>query len=533
MTITKENFKRNNINFIQFVMAVLVIYSHAFPIATGMNDGEIIKDITSSKYSFGNLAVATFFIYSGFLVSASYENSGSLFTYLKKRIFRIFPGLLAVLTICAVILGPCVTTLPVSDYFKSQDTWKYISGIFLSPVFWNLPGVFENNVYSSSVNGSLWTIPYQFCFYILLGILGFLGLLKYRKLNLTMLVGFIIAYLKRDVLFPGVTHFLSMPLYDWLYLGMYFTAGMTAYAYRDKICLNKQGAMIALSLLIFSWAAEEYFVSTTLMGTYLLLYLAYCTKPISFPLSKLSFGIYIYGFPVQQLFVYLFGGQMNPYLNMVFSIPVTVFLAYLSDKFIEAPAAKLERKISFNVPQFMAPVINKVSSLWTSLLGRIANLSWRTYFALLLVVVIGGWALFINVPSSVDFSGAGKVSSRAVKTGFYERVGDETFTFVSRVSTLNLGQKNGMQQLEISGFLPESFDDVEWITVYCNGNVVLKEAPLTAGQGFNFDIVIPENNTLWEKQTKITLEFNAIHAQAPDSLDIRELSACITKIGLH
>lgn len=32
-----------------------------------------------------------------------------------------------------------------------------------------------------------------------------------------------------------------MPLNDWLYLGMYSTAGMTAYAYRDKIELNQQG----------------------------------------------------------------------------------------------------------------------------------------------------------------------------------------------------------------------------------------------------------------------------------------------------
>lgn len=92
MFITKENFKKNNLNLLQFVMALLVIYSHAFPIAAANSEGKIVIALTGGQYSTGGLAVAVFFIISGFLVSASYENAKGLFSYLKKRIFRIFPG---------------------------------------------------------------------------------------------------------------------------------------------------------------------------------------------------------------------------------------------------------------------------------------------------------------------------------------------------------------------------------------------------------------------------------------------------------
>ena len=283
MIVTQERFRKNNFNLIQFIMAILVIYSHAFPIASAQNNGELIMDLTASRYSFGSLAVAVFFIISGYLVSSSYENSTSVLQYFKKRIFRIFPGLFAVLTLSALVMGPLVTSLSVKEYFAHPTTWEHIKSIQLYPLSFNLPGVFENNLYSSSVNGSLWTVPYQFGFYILLGIVGFLGLNKRRGISLALFAFFVYAHLMKANLFPNTTHFWQMPLDSWLYLGMYFTAGMAAYSYRDIIRLNRPGAMIALTMLSFAWVAKEFYISTTIFGTYLILYLAYCTKPIHFP----------------------------------------------------------------------------------------------------------------------------------------------------------------------------------------------------------------------------------------------------------
>lgn len=537
MYITKENFKKNNINIIQFIMAILVIYSHAFPIATDGNESELFMNLTESHYSFGNLGVATFLIFSGFLVSASYENTNNIFVFLKKRVFRIFPGLLAVLVLSALVLGPCVTTLTISEYYQHPMTWQYLKNIFLNPLYWNLPGVFESNVYGSSVNGSLWTIPYQFGFYVLLGVLGFLGMLKKQKVSLSLLATFIISYLMRDNLFAGRTHFLGMPLYDWLYLGMYFTAGMTAYAYRHVIRLSKQGAMIALSLLIFAWFAKEYFISTTICGTYLLLYLSYCTKNVNCSLDRLSFGVYIYGFPVQQLFTHLAGGSMNPYLNTILSIPVVVCLAWLSDKFFEAPIQKLEKYITLKkfIPAGISAVWDKCYSRLLRLVERAANISWKSYFAILLLGICSCWVLFVNLPSSVDFTKnvRGGATVRALGTGYYSKSAGETYTFVSDVSEVHLGQRKGMTELTIEGFIPANFTDVQFVSVYVNGNAYLTDQSVTAGQGYSFNISIPDNNTIMEKKITVRMVFNTVHAKEEGNPDIRDLSACVTAIKLN
>lgn len=87
MYISKESFKINNLNIIQFMMSLFVIYSHAFSLGAGTAQGEVIKWLTSERLSAGSLAVSVLFIVSGYLVSASYDNSKSAIQYLKNRIF--------------------------------------------------------------------------------------------------------------------------------------------------------------------------------------------------------------------------------------------------------------------------------------------------------------------------------------------------------------------------------------------------------------------------------------------------------------
>ena len=69
--------RNNNFDFIRFIAASMVIYSHAFPLSRG-NDGELLKDITNGQWSFGSLAVAVFFVISGFLISQSYDRKINL-----------------------------------------------------------------------------------------------------------------------------------------------------------------------------------------------------------------------------------------------------------------------------------------------------------------------------------------------------------------------------------------------------------------------------------------------------------------------
>lgn len=393
MYVSKENFKNNNFNAIQFVMALFVIYSHSFSLGAGTAQGEVIKWLTSERLSAGSLAVSVMFIISGYLVSASYDNSKSVVQYLKNRIFRVYPALITVVVLSTFVIGPCVTTLPLKEYFANSMTYQYLRTILLRPVYYYLPGVFEGNVHAGSVNGALWTLPYQCAFYLMLGLLGLLGLLKHKSVSLTLFVAFSYAHLRQGSLFPGINNVFGIPLTQWLYLGMYFTAGMTAYAYRDKISLNKSGAMTSVLLLLFGWfIAKEFYISTSVFGTYIILYLAYCTKQVHFSMASLSYGIYIFGFPVQQLVTNAFGGLMSPYLNMIIATPVVMLLAWLCQKYVESPALKLKKYFTIRklIPDKAFDIWEKIYGRWMELVDKFFEMSWIVFA----VIVAGALALW-------------------------------------------------------------------------------------------------------------------------------------------
>jgi len=163
---------------------------------------------------------------------------------------------------------------------------------------------------------------------------------------------------------------------------MYFSAGMVAYAYRDKIRLTKEGAMTATVLLLFAWfLAEEYLVSMAIFGTYIILYLAYCTKPLRFGVETLSFGLYIYAFPIQQTITFLFGGNMSPWLNMVIAIPSTLLCAWLSSVCIERPAIKLKNYITVQkvIPGKVFTAWDMLYAKWLKLVDRILGMHWIVF----------------------------------------------------------------------------------------------------------------------------------------------------------
>lgn len=521
--------KKNNLNLIQFVAALLVIYSHAFPIATGMNDGEIIKDLTNSFFSVGDLAVAAFFIISGFLVSGSYERTKSFPRYLKMRVLRIFPEMLGVLLISMLLLGPCVTTLPLGEYFRSGETWAYLKNFFLYPMTWTLPGVFTGNAYASSVNGSLWTLAYQFGLYVMLGVIGALGLLRYRKTSLGLLVTFSFLHLFQNRILSASGYWMGLALHDWFYLGMYFTAGMCAYAYRDQLRLDARGAMLSLLALTLALLVgqEGYQFMTALFGTYLILYAGYALKPVKVPLSSLSYGIYIYSFPLQQLWTYLFGGHMNPYLNIVLTIPCALALAWLSQRFIAQPAMKL-RNLTLPVPEKWKQTMARIRGGWIGLIDRLMKITWKGYvvvFALTLVLI---FPLCFSAPTALDFSG--RVSGHWLMTGWYDQDPMQDFRFVMQESELVVGQKKGMNLLSVEGFLPENFTDVHDATVFIDGVAKAEHVPLTSGQSFRIQIPLTPCGSIIPRKLTVRLAFDAVHQTEEGSPDVRLMSACITSV---
>ena len=75
--------RANNFDFLRFVPAVAVIFSHSFALLRRDNENEPLMRLTGGQITAGALAVAGFFILSGFLSTKSRLRSPSLGNYLR------------------------------------------------------------------------------------------------------------------------------------------------------------------------------------------------------------------------------------------------------------------------------------------------------------------------------------------------------------------------------------------------------------------------------------------------------------------
>jgi peptidoglycan/LPS O-acetylase OafA/YrhL len=325
---------RNNLDFIRLVAATGVIFSHAFPLAQGPGTREPLEDFTHGQMSLGRLCVAVFLVISGLLITRSQERSPSQAHYLWARVLRIFPGLGVVLLASAFVLGPAFTELPLEGYLRSPDTYRYVwRNVTLFESQWELPGVFRGNPYPGAVNGSLWTLKYEVGFYLLVAGLGVTGLLRRGW----ALAGWGLAAVAP--LIPYVGPRLGL----WQELSLYFGSGLVLYLWRDRVRLSPWGALGCVGVLgATAWLGAGLPLAVGSCGGYLLMYLAFRPR-WHVDLARfgdISYGVYIYAFPVQQLVMALLGGQTPAWVNVALSLPCVGGLAVLSWRWVEKPALR-------------------------------------------------------------------------------------------------------------------------------------------------------------------------------------------------
>ena len=325
--------QRNNFNLMRLVAAWMVIYGHAHAV-TGIPGNDGIAWLTQLRGA-GAVAVDMFFVISGFLIAASLERN-SVRGYLISRGLRILPALVVCVALTTFVLGPLLTT--AADYWRQPMTWNYLlvnASLLLSR--FHLPGVFEGHPLDV-VNGSLWTLPNEAKLYLLLMLAWLLGLLAPRRYTplwaLAMLAGYALAWRY----WPLPDH-----IQKYAECTAFFITGTLLWVNRARVPLSGW-AVIALvaafaALRETGWSHLPYFC----LLTYGTLWLGLCVRLPMIRHTDLSYGLYLYGWPAQQLAWMLPAGKTIAG-NIAIATVIALACAALSWVLVERPALRLKRR---------------------------------------------------------------------------------------------------------------------------------------------------------------------------------------------
>jgi len=336
--------KVNNFDFLRLLFAAFVIISHSYPIA-GSTESEWLFEITNGQTSFSIIGVKGFFSISGYLIFQSLERSKGLLDYYWKRILRLFPALFVVLLI-TVLLAPIVYTSN-TPYLFNKTVWTYIpNNMWMYTMQFGIAGVFENNPFPSAINGSLWTIPYEFTLYLILSL--FIFLRKFVELKKIILLSlFIFLVIANIFFFEQLGHYYSFVASgDLIDLGVFFIAGCVLASMNietlshKNLILTVSMILIIISLVTKQFVYTKYFLLPlcTIVGG--ILSTPFINK-IGSAIGDLSYGIYIYSFPVQQTLMYYF--KLSPLELMLPTFFIASTFAYFSWHFVEKRALRLKK----------------------------------------------------------------------------------------------------------------------------------------------------------------------------------------------
>lgn len=324
----------NALNLIRLVLAVLVIVSHAFPIA-GYG-----PDPAFGGLGLGSLAVGGFFAISGYLITQSRFRS-DLKSFSIRRALRILPGYWACLIFTAFIASGLAGL--VRGGWSAVEAAKFIgwNAVMVKAGGSDIGTTLAGLPYSAAWNGSLWTLRFEVLCYIVVGVALLVGFVRqHRAVFPAAFAGATAASWALHAAGIG-----GIPA-DLALLVPFFLAGATIHAYADRIPCTTGLAWVAVGALMVVLAAGQGKSLLALPVAYLLLWLGVII-PKRFAVlcqrDDFSYGTYLYAFPMQQWLVIGGAAQFGPVAFIALSILATAPFAALSWFWVEQPANNLFR----------------------------------------------------------------------------------------------------------------------------------------------------------------------------------------------
>jgi len=351
---TAEPGRRNSIGALRLALAALVIYTHAFYL--GGFGREWLESWSGGLLSAGTLAVQCFFVLSGWLVATSWRRQPHLGRFLWARGLRLLPALWVCLAVTAFVFTPllCLTDRggPASFFNLEPSAWGYVwRNLFLPRSQIAIGMMPVGGPWPGDWNGSLWTLFYEGACYLMVAALGLGGLLsRWRLAGTALIVALLVLHIIVAGLHPSGLFGHLGRLYDTSgkLLTLHFLAGAAWAVWPAETAPLLRVPWLAL-LATLALALSWHFPWQVWLSPFLLppalLWLSRRELLADFERQAggdYSYGVYLYGYPVQQVLAHFQVNQFGQAVYLAASLALALACAVASWHLIEKPALALK-----------------------------------------------------------------------------------------------------------------------------------------------------------------------------------------------
>jgi peptidoglycan/LPS O-acetylase OafA/YrhL len=335
----------NSFVLIRFILSFAVIVSHCWPI--GGYGEEPLLAFSRRNVTLGTFAVTGFFALSGILVGRSADRLPTGM-YLWHRCRRILPGFWTCLIVTAFVFGPLIAwvrEMPlsvISNPIDSSATTFVTRNFTLNIGQTGLGSVLEGLPYPIAINGSLWSLAYEFACYLTVIVLVRLWILSGRNrvilisVTVLSLVMAIIVSLPPETTAGALNFPLLGPIlaYQFFTLWAVFLVGTLIGVYASRIPLCPMLVIAASTICAATIPMGLFRPLGSLMLPFVLVgigfYLPRPTRKLG-ERNDISYGLYLYGFPMTQLLVAagLRGGGAALAISTVLATSVVAWLSWV------------------------------------------------------------------------------------------------------------------------------------------------------------------------------------------------------------
>jgi peptidoglycan/LPS O-acetylase OafA/YrhL len=312
----------NALNLIRLFLAVEVLAWHAYLLR---GDGWLSVRAT---FVVEQIGVDAFFAISGFLICRSWQRRSSVPSFLLARARRILPGLWMCLVVTAFVVAPIACSVAGGPHPSLAEEWHYVVANAGARVNDVAIGATPHGVLVPEWNGSLWTLGVEVGCYLAVAVLGMARVLRRSVVaTLAVLLWMASAVVEPAILPPSAR------------LALMFSVGALLWLCRDRVPVTRALCWLAVGTVVLGAHTPNYRLLAAPGIAYLCIAgsLALGRHRRLVLRHDLSYGVYIYAFPVQQALLIV--GVSLPWwgftaLTMALVLPVAALSWFL----VERPA---------------------------------------------------------------------------------------------------------------------------------------------------------------------------------------------------